>query len=949
MSNRILALKRINKDIKEITKNPIEGIGIVSINDDPMRYVINMRLMTGPYEGYCVQQLLIFSDTYPTKPPKILIYPNQAIDGNYHHHIFPDDMHDENNLRFKKFCFDLLDNDFLNTSDEKTGWNPSYSISSLLLQVQNFISDPDMEGHVPDESLIKELMDSMNNYTKKFTITDEEGNKIEKVHTWKDPYPPMYFILKEKTKKNSDIKVKETNEDNRLQQIKENLTCFMLKVNYIDDPNILLGYPISIKNIRYKSKKRLELYPIPEILTYDGFKAQKSLQSQMVNQFYFNLRQLKSANNEYYNNWLPIYINEAHYKKNKERILKSIAEITNNEIFEPKQIFKVFPIMLNSMIIGLYKGKASLSSSFIKCYFQFITLFKKLCQEFPWDYSVYLNNIFNEIKNNNFSVNKHIIPDIGNIFMVLLFNKLEIKNDILKKIYKALFEDFLARQMYWMFHSDEAKEKMQQFLFEKIEEKSLLNEYENNKELRMNNYEKFINDLHVKVIYGKIIEIISNDKGYLSTVFVGRKSAKKQVEILIKQNFKELFLRCSKEGKEQLKEIIFKNLYFPQYFDKFTMNDSNVYNSFQVHELLKNLVGEKRNEFIKYAFESQRGNYLLLITFFAQKKIEEKGFLEQLEKNYGLYLDVDNFIKEMNQKISKIKTYKALFEYIGADFIKEEKYKNKDDVDLIIDSYIKAREKNYIINKLKEKTKEEKKENNKNKISSDNNIHIIHVRQNLNNQPLRNEINRFNIQRPLNIHQPHYFRITDRERDIQRIIVRRGRKREEEIDINRNRNINRGVNEENEEYSFLNMERNSDRNSNDEQHNNFERSGNNEESGENEENEESQRSVEIEESELSEDSEFKERRRGRRRLLIKRKDINKSEESENSEESGESELSEFKERKRGGKRLRLIKTKDIIKRKEKQRSENNEESEDSKESKYRERSRDREESRDSES
>ena len=101
MSNRILALKRINKDIKEITKNPIEGIGIVSINDDPMRYVINMRLMTGPYEGYCVQLLLIFSDTYPTKPPKILIYPNQAIDGSYHHHIFPDDMRDENNLHFK--------------------------------------------------------------------------------------------------------------------------------------------------------------------------------------------------------------------------------------------------------------------------------------------------------------------------------------------------------------------------------------------------------------------------------------------------------------------------------------------------------------------------------------------------------------------------------------------------------------------------------------------------------------------------------------------------------------------------------------------------------------------------------------------------------------------------------------------------------------------------------
>ena len=59
-SRQALAIKRINKDLKEINNNPLEGIGIVSLNNDPMRYVINMRLMTGPYEGYCVQLLLIF-------------------------------------------------------------------------------------------------------------------------------------------------------------------------------------------------------------------------------------------------------------------------------------------------------------------------------------------------------------------------------------------------------------------------------------------------------------------------------------------------------------------------------------------------------------------------------------------------------------------------------------------------------------------------------------------------------------------------------------------------------------------------------------------------------------------------------------------------------------------------------------------------------------------------
>ena len=298
MSNKQLAIKRINKDMREITQNPIEGIGIASIDDNPMRYVINMRLMTGPYEGYCVQLLLMFSDNYPTKPPKILIYPNQAINGQYHHHIFDDSTVDENNGHFKKFCIDLLDNDFMNTTDEKTGWNPSYSISSILLQVQNFIADPDMHGYIPDEYLIDQLMKSMDTYTRTFTITNEKGEKEQKIHTWKDPYPEMF--LKPSEKNEEDIKEKESNdeeaEEQKLQQIKENLTCFMLKVNYIDDPNILLGYPIIRTSNQIGRKNRLELYPIPELLTYDGFLAQKSLQGYMVQQYFNFNATFKSAN-----------------------------------------------------------------------------------------------------------------------------------------------------------------------------------------------------------------------------------------------------------------------------------------------------------------------------------------------------------------------------------------------------------------------------------------------------------------------------------------------------------------------------------------------------------------------------------------------------------------------------------------------------------------------------
>ena len=263
-SGRALAIKRINKDMKEIVKSPIEGIGIISIDNDPMKYAVTLRLMQGPYEGYCLQLLLTFTDNYPTRPPKILIFPNQAISGEYHHHIF----NDYNG--FKKFCFDLLDNDFMSISEEHTGWNPSYSISSLLLQVQNFIADPDMHGYIPPRDKINKLMNTMDNYKKVFKIRDE-NEEIEIVHTWRNPYPKMYFKKFDKSNKNNEIDIKNSNKENekKMKIIKENLTCFMLKFNYIEDPDILLGYPI-IQKIGL-GKNKIELYPIPEMLTYDGF------------------------------------------------------------------------------------------------------------------------------------------------------------------------------------------------------------------------------------------------------------------------------------------------------------------------------------------------------------------------------------------------------------------------------------------------------------------------------------------------------------------------------------------------------------------------------------------------------------------------------------------------------------------------------------------------------
>ena len=86
----------------------------------------------------------------------------------------------------------------MSTKDENTGWNPSYKISTFLMQLQIFLSYPDLsENSMPKPYQIEQLFESLINYESIFTINDGE-NKIIKIHTWIEPYPKIYFKEKKK-------------------------------------------------------------------------------------------------------------------------------------------------------------------------------------------------------------------------------------------------------------------------------------------------------------------------------------------------------------------------------------------------------------------------------------------------------------------------------------------------------------------------------------------------------------------------------------------------------------------------------------------------------------------------------------------------------------------------------------------------------------------------------
>ena len=709
---RAFTIKRINKEIKEITINPVEGIGITSLGNDPMKYIVNICLMSGLYKRYCFQLLLTFTDNYPTEPPEILIFPQQTIDQQYNDYIYQDDSKDENGYHFKKICY--TKNSFFDCLE----WNPSYSIASILIQVQNFIGQSPYY-HTVNRTKVEELMKSMKSYKKKFIIKDENGEK-EIIHTWENPYPKMFFSVNNNEK---EISIHQpTNET-----IKENLICSMRKSNYIDEPEILLGYPII--QIKGKGKDNYDLYPIPELMAFDGFLLNIGKYSDKLDNYYTTIN---NDNINSYNYWVPIYIDEKHYLKNRSTILNSFSLIKygprdkKDYDFNPEQIFEIMPIILNKIvrrIIELSKGASPKLYSFIKCYFHYALLFKQLSIEFQKEHGKYLNHKLNLIYKNKSHVNKSIIPSVGNFLISLLFFNGNIYGEKMKKLWYSLFEEFVTRQMFSLFNNEIEIEQIlrkceieinkinylnkESEIMAKIDKEKIKRDLfrEGRCLIKINNNKDFIELLKKEKIYDKIIDI------QLSGIY-DKKYRRQEIINKIYTDFQYAFNNSYLDVKRNIYRIFEENGKFNDYFKLSNYGEQNFPTKMRDEakrlfkkeeekkiskaEKIKFLFDESKNkeileEFLGYAYKSQEGNNCLLITYFIQKKIEEKGFLDKLKNNYGVYLEVEQFIKDMKKTMKKIKNYKQLFEYIGSEY-----GKNKSDLELIKEAFKIAKLKYYI-------------------------------------------------------------------------------------------------------------------------------------------------------------------------------------------------------------------------------------------------------------
>jgi len=123
-----MALKRVQKELNDLTKDPPAGCSAGPMSDDMFKWQASIMGPGGtPYEGGVFFLTIVFPADYPFKPPKITF--NTKI---YHCNI-----NDKGGI-----CLDIL----------KDNWSPALTISKVLLSICSLLSDAN-----PDDPLMPEI------------------------------------------------------------------------------------------------------------------------------------------------------------------------------------------------------------------------------------------------------------------------------------------------------------------------------------------------------------------------------------------------------------------------------------------------------------------------------------------------------------------------------------------------------------------------------------------------------------------------------------------------------------------------------------------------------------------------------------------------------------------------------------------------------------------------
>ncbi|CAF4557552.1 unnamed protein product, partial [Rotaria sp. Silwood2] len=409
-NTKVAATKRIIRDLKDLNKLPIPGLGVTCPDEsNPFVLHCNVLINDGPYHGIMIHLILRIPEDYPLTGPAGNIAPGLEFDSRYHGHIHEDYRNGH------ALCNDLLTNyaSYFRAIDggtikQASGWSPGYTLSTALLQIVTFFADPDLSFKPSSESIAH-----LRGMVKNFTCTTCG-------HSYANPNPAIIGYNEKKsdekqTKEETMLKKEEEEELLKSKrELMEKLTCGVTKQNVIED-KICLGYPLLVTR-----DNRGRLWPeiVLELISYDAYVAEIQKSGGEKLDFYENLK-FRSVTGADYNHWLPLYINWNHFQQGQTIIQNSISVIYNGTAqggarydFMPYMALSVLTTLMNKSAVRLFNGQMYESTQAIEAYCHFLRLLMHFIDLFPaLDYRI--NQIVEKFTTALDGRNKKVVPDIG--------------------------------------------------------------------------------------------------------------------------------------------------------------------------------------------------------------------------------------------------------------------------------------------------------------------------------------------------------------------------------------------------------------------------------------------------------------------------------------------------------------------------------------------------------
>lgn len=403
------ATTHLFNNFKSLQKEPIVGANAMFHDDDIMKwYCIVVGPEGTPYEGVPIRFVLEFTSDYPNSPPK-------AFFDTYFAYYGGAQMKDEKGRI--GVCLDIFGN-FAQVHTEwknsvGSGWSPSYTVSTILVNVQAMLSDPHHISSRPED--IERTRQSSLQYI--CPVTGHNGQD-------RSQWVPRVFL--------SQSEVEEYKLQNGIQNVVQlynplvdEYICYMSKRTKAD--GAVLGFGIHVEN----AKNGMLSSPC-EYLSRESYMG-GCRQSTFKKPF------------EY---WLPLLIELRDWPTVKNLFLKTVTDIAKELKLTGSvhlNVIKVCSSLMNSLVVEIMNAANNVTANdkFINGYFAIYRLLKMYSSE----HVQCVEYVDSQLRNFTTSVtnrNKSKVPNLGELLIHLTISNCKWTN-----IGKVFLEESDARNVFW--------------------------------------------------------------------------------------------------------------------------------------------------------------------------------------------------------------------------------------------------------------------------------------------------------------------------------------------------------------------------------------------------------------------------------------------------------------------------------------------------------------------